>query len=174
MAPHTIIEPIAVRHIESYHRALDLVARERRYLTFLEAPPLEDTRKFVLGMIENKHPQFVALSDREVIGWCDIRRHFFPSHAHRGSLGMGIIPAYRGQGLGLRLMETTLKQAREYGIGRVELSVHADNARAIRLYEKVGFVSEGVSKDAVHIDEPLSRRRQYGFDLQSGLNARPL
>ncbi|UWU15708.1 GNAT family N-acetyltransferase [Rhizobium sullae] len=152
MAPDIIIEPIAVRHIENYRLAVDVVARERRYLTFLEAPPLEDTRKFVLGMIENKHPQFVAVKDGEVIGWCDIRRHLFPSHAHRGSLGMGIIPAHRGQGLGLRLMETTLKQARECGIRRVELSVHADNARAIRLYEKVGFVSEGVSKDAVHID----------------------
>ncbi|TCU40001.1 GNAT family N-acetyltransferase [Rhizobium azibense] len=147
-----VIEPIAVRHIESYHQALDVVSRERRYLTFLEAPPLEDTREFVLDMIENKHPQFVAVRDGEVVGWCDIRRHSFPSHAHRGSLGMGIISAHRGQGIGSRLMETTLKQAREYNIIRVELSVHADNARAIRLYEKAGFVSEGVSKDAVRID----------------------
>ncbi|WP_325058577.1 GNAT family N-acetyltransferase [Rhizobium mongolense] len=53
-------------------------------------------------MIENRHPQFVAVKDGEVVGWCDIRRHFFPSHAHRGSLGMGIIPAHRGLGLGLR------------------------------------------------------------------------
>ncbi|OWK23790.1 acetyltransferase [Rhizobium yanglingense] len=152
MAPDIVIEPIAVRHIESYHQALDVVARERMYLTFLEAPPLEDTRKFVLDMIENRHAQFVAVKDSGVIGWCDIRRHSRPAHAHRGTLGMGIIPAHRGQGLGLRLMETTLKQAREYDIIRVELSVHADNARAIRLYEKAGFVSEGVSKDAVHID----------------------
>ncbi|MHC2297223.1 GNAT family N-acetyltransferase [Rhizobium mongolense] len=152
MAPDIVIEPIAVRHIESYHQALDVVARERRYLTFLVAPPLEDIRKFVLDMIENRHPQFVAVKDGEVVGWCDIRRHFFPSHAHRGSLGMGIIPAHRGLGLGLRLMETTLKEARECDIIRVELSVHADNARTIRLYEKAGFVSEGVSKDAVHID----------------------
>jgi RimJ/RimL family protein N-acetyltransferase len=30
--------------------------------------------------------------------------------------------------------------------------VHADNARAIALYEKVGFVREGVARDAVFID----------------------
>jgi hypothetical protein len=68
MAPDIVIEPIAVRHIESYHQALDVVARERRYLTFLVAPPLEDTRKFVLDMIENRHPQFVAVKDGEVVG----------------------------------------------------------------------------------------------------------
>lgn len=97
MAPDIVIEPIAVRHIESYHQALDVVARERRYLTFLEAPSLEETRKFVLDMIENKHPQFVAVKEGDVVGWCDIRRHSRPAHAHRGTLGMGIIPAHRGR-----------------------------------------------------------------------------
>ncbi|WP_022715048.1 GNAT family N-acetyltransferase [Rhizobium mongolense] len=46
-------------------------------------------------------------------------------------------------------METTLKEARECDIIRVELSVHADNARTIRLYEKAGFVSEGASRGPV-------------------------
>jgi RimJ/RimL family protein N-acetyltransferase len=32
------------------------------------------------------------------------------------------------------------------------LNVHADNLRAIRLYEKVGFAHEGVARDAVKID----------------------
>ena len=31
------IVPIAEAHIESFHRTLDVVARERRYLAFLEA-----------------------------------------------------------------------------------------------------------------------------------------
>ncbi len=33
------IEPMAAAHIESLHRTLDLVAREKKYLTLLEARP---------------------------------------------------------------------------------------------------------------------------------------
>jgi RimJ/RimL family protein N-acetyltransferase len=146
------IAPMTPERIESFRNAMDVVARERLYLTFLEAPSLPDTRAFVLDMLSNGNPDFVALADGEVIGWCDIRRHFFPTHAHRGTLGMGILPAYRSRGLGRRLIEAALAKAREIGLTRVELSVHADNARAIALYKKVGFLTEGVVRDAICID----------------------
>jgi len=149
------IEPISDKHIEGFHRALDTVARERRYLTFLQAPPLESTRVFVRDMIENGHSQFVALSDDEVIGWCDVRRHSQPVHAHGGALGMGVLPGFRGQGLGERLIRATIDDAQRKGLARIELSVHADNARAIRLYERVGFIREGIGTDAVCIDGRL-------------------
>lgn len=146
------IESIREEHVESFHRALDTVSRERKYLSFLEAPPLEDVRPFVLDNIENGHPQVVAVVGGEVVGWCDIRRHPRPIHAHCGTLGMGIIPGYRDKGLGTRLIRAAVGQARERGFHRVELHVHADNLRAIALYEKVGFVREGVARDAVKID----------------------
>jgi ribosomal protein S18 acetylase RimI-like enzyme len=65
---------------------------------------------------------------------------------------MGVVPDYRGRGIGARLMDQALKQAFATGFVRVELSVRADNTRAIRLYEKVGFVREGVLRDAVFVD----------------------
>ncbi|MCJ9673104.1 MULTISPECIES: GNAT family N-acetyltransferase [unclassified Neorhizobium] len=153
MSAETIaIDSIREDHIESFHKALDTVSRERKYLTFLEAPPLESVRTFVLDMIENGHPQVVAVAGSDVVGWCDIRRYPQPTHAHCGTLGMGIIPGYREKGLGTRLIRAAVGQARDRGFHRVELHVHADNLRAIALYEKVGFVREGVARDAVRID----------------------
>ncbi len=146
------IERIREDHIESFHEALDTVSRERKYLTFLEAPPLEATRAFVQDMIKGGHPQVVAVVDGKVVGWCDIRRNARETHAHCGALGMGIIPGYRDKGLGRRLITAALDLARGSGLHRVELHVHADNPRAIALYEKVGFVREGVARDAVKID----------------------
>ncbi|MEA2939724.1 MAG: hypothetical protein QOD09_253 [Bradyrhizobium sp.] len=46
------IVPTAQGHIDGFHRALDIVARERRYLAFLEAPPIEATRTFVFDNIK--------------------------------------------------------------------------------------------------------------------------
>ena len=146
------VAPIAPEHVESYRRALDTVARERRYLTLLEAFPLPQTRDFVLGLMKKGDPMFVALANGEVVGWCDIQRHPFPAHSHRGTLGMGVVAEYRGCGIGKRLIDQTLKQAFATGFVRIELNVRADNLRAVRLYEKLGFVREGVLRDVVFVD----------------------
>ena len=146
------ISVTAEEHIQGYHAALDVVARERKYLTMLEAFPLAETRDFVLNMIKHRNPHIVATDGDRVVGWCDITRDFFPTHRHCGSLGMGIIPDYRGKGLGRRLIAAALEKARQESFARIELSVHADNGRAIALYEKTGFVVEGVLKRSVYID----------------------
>ena len=146
------IVPLALGHIESFHHALDVVSRERKYLSFLEAPPLDQARRFVMDRIARGDPGYVAAVRGEVVGWCDITRHDRPIRAHRGALGMGIVPSYRGRGLGRKLINATVAQARKDGFVRIELFVHSDNARAITLYDKVGFVREGVQRDAVYID----------------------
>lgn len=150
-APIDIVA-IAPEFIEGYRSAVDRVARERKYLTLLEAFPLAQTRDFVLGLIKRADPMFVAVAESEVVGWCDIQRHPFPTHSHRGTLGIGVAPEYRGCGVGARLMQQTLKQAFATGFVRVELSVRADNLRAIRLYERLEFVSEGLLRDAIFVD----------------------
>ena len=146
------VAPMAPEFIEGYWRALDAVARERRYLTLLEAFPLPQTRDFVLGLMAKGDAMFVVLAKGEVVGWCDIQRHAFPAHAHRGTLGIGIVREYRGRGVGALLMERTLRDAFGKGLVRIEFNVRADNLSAIRLYEKFGFVSEGVLRDAVFVD----------------------
>jgi len=157
------ITPLTGAHIESFHHALDIVSRERKYLSFLEAPPLDQTRRFVVDRIERGDPGYVAVVRGEVVGWCDITRHDRPIHAHRGALGMGIVPSYRGRGLGLKLINATVAQARKDGFVRIELFVHSDNARAIALYDKVGFVREGVQRDAIRIDG------QYGDTIMMAI-----
>jgi ribosomal protein S18 acetylase RimI-like enzyme len=147
------IVPIGQGHIEGFHRALDIVARERRYLAFLEAPPIESTRAFVLNNIKRGHPQFVAVSaDGEVVGWCDVKPLDRPTQAHRGVFGMGLLPQFRGQGLGTKLIRSALAAARAVGLHRVELTVREHNTGAIELYKKEGFEIEGVQRDAVLVD----------------------
>jgi ribosomal protein S18 acetylase RimI-like enzyme len=146
------IVPIAEGHIEAFHRTLDIVARERRYLAFLEAPPLPSTRAFILNMIAQGYPQFVAMAEDEVAGWCDVVPNSRPVKVHCGVLGMGLLPEFRGQGIGKRLILRTLDAARAFGLTRVELSVREDNANAIALYRKIGFVEEGLQRNAVWLD----------------------
>lgn len=147
------IRPIEPGDIEGFHQVLDSVARERRFLSFLEAPPIEAARAFVLDNIARGHPQIVAVSPgRGVVGWCDVVPKPRPIYAHGGVLGMGMLAEFRGQGIGTRLIEAALAAARRAGLHRVELTVREHNANAIALYRKVGFVTEGLHRDAVHVD----------------------
>ena len=146
------IVPIAPTHIDSLHRALDLVVRERRYLALLEAPPMEEFQAFVQNIISRGYPQFVALSVGEVVGWCDVLPKTWPIYAHTGVLGVALLPALRGRGLGRRLIERALQAARAFGLSRVELTVRENNRNAIALYEKFGFVTEGLKRNALKID----------------------
>jgi RimJ/RimL family protein N-acetyltransferase len=141
MAPRIL--PIAEEHIESFRAAVDSVAREHRYLALLEAPELEAVREFVRDNIRKDHPQFVALVDGSVVGWCDIVPKAWPSLRHSGILGMGVIQGFRGQGIGGALIAVALEAAKRKGLTRIELTVRTDNEPARKLYEKFGFVHEG-------------------------------
>lgn len=54
---------------------------------------------------------------------------------------------YRGQGLARRLMEALLAQGTAMGITDFTLEVRAGNEPAIRLYESLGFVQEGLRRN---------------------------
>jgi len=146
------IEPIDESHIEAFHAALDIVARERKYLSFVEAPSIEIVRKFVVGNISSNVVQVVALDDQRVVGWCDICPHSQVVHAHCGTLGIGVLPEYRGKGIGKKLILTALELAKNSGIERVDLSVYTTNVRAVNLYLSEGFLVEGTKKKAAKIN----------------------
>ncbi len=138
------IIPISEEHIEGFWFAVDSIARERKYLAFLEGPPIHSSREFVLGNIEENWPHFIAVSDGQIIGWCDISALDRPVFAHIGSLGMGVLASYRGLGIGKRLMQMSIQKAEQKGLTRIELTVREKNKPAITLYEKFGFEKEGM------------------------------
>ena len=56
---------------------------------------------------------------------------------------IAVDPALQGRGLGKRLLEVCLKEARRRGCDRFSLEVRADNKRAISLYKKAGYEITG-------------------------------
>lgn len=146
------IVPIAAEHIKGYHKTLETVVRERKFLAFLKAPPIERTRQFVENNIAEKHPQFVAIASGQVVGWCDILPKGGDIHIHIGILGMGLLPEYRHMGIGAKLLQSTLSAATHKGYSKINLNVRVDNTAAINLYKKFGFKTEGELIDDALID----------------------
>ncbi|HLZ74674.1 GNAT family N-acetyltransferase [Phenylobacterium sp.] len=67
--------------------------------------------------------------------------------AHVGSIGMAVHDAHAGRGVGTALMAAAIDLADNWlQLKRIELSVYADNPRAIALYERFGFEREGLCR----------------------------
>lgn len=146
------IEPITLAHLDGFCAAVDSVARENKYLSFLEGPPFAMSKEYVEENIKENWPHIVAIVNGRIVGWCDITSLPRPVYAHCGELGIGVIAPYRGKGIGKALMHDALSRAKEKGLERIELTVFEENKPALALYQKVGFVIEGKKKNAVKIN----------------------
>jgi RimJ/RimL family protein N-acetyltransferase len=96
----------------------------------------------------------VAQVEGRVVGLLDFHRGDRRRLHHRGAFGMSVLAAWRRRGIGDALVATLLDWARsEPGIEKVCLAVYADNAPAIHLYEKHGFVVEGRRLREIKLDD---------------------
>ena len=73
--------------------------------------------------------------------------------ARHAELAVVMCPVCQNQGLGQEGIGLMLDYAfRQMNMNRVYLKVHADNARAVRCYEKCGFVREGILRQHAYFD----------------------
>ena len=77
------------------------------------------------------------------MGSLSIRRDDHAVTRHSATLGMFVVAARRGRGIGTALMQEAIRWARERGVERVELTVYPHNEAAIALYRLFGFEPEG-------------------------------
>ena len=62
---------------------------------------------------------------------------------HRAEFGISVLQAYWGLGVGRALLDACIECARKAGYTQLELEVVAENARAIAMYQRAGFVEYG-------------------------------
>lgn len=141
-----------VDFIESFYSTLSFVAHERIYIEMTEPPPLDQVRNFQMSLISKDGPIYYALDGDKVVGWGDVFPQDNPRQKHRGSLGMGLLPEYRGKGIGSALLENVIKKAKQFGLEKIELHVYTTNEPAITLYRKFGFTQEGTIKKYRKLD----------------------
>jgi RimJ/RimL family protein N-acetyltransferase len=92
------------------------------------------------------------LRDNQLIGSCQLHSI---DHVHRSAeLQIRIGDTLqRGQGYGVEAVRLLLDFAfKDLNLHRVYLHVFSSNTAAIRVYEKVGFVREGLLRKAAHIN----------------------
>ena len=111
--------------------------------------PYEEDRKKGVGFA---HPGFIGFSfyDRDaLIGFTCLYEE-----DREIMIGIGVAPEYCGRGYGREMLETTCGLSETMFPGKpLYLEVRTWNARAVRCYEKAGFVING---------EPFTQRTGLG------------
>ena len=123
---------------------IDVIAREEVY--FLRSRFLmskENERTFISEATRRGDGFLVAEHEGELVGWISLERGRAEFTRHAADLGLGVLPEYRGLGIGTALLTCALDWARENRIEKLTLRVRASNSRAIQLYRGMGFVPEG-------------------------------
>lgn len=88
--------------------------------------------------------RLVAEVEGKVVGSAGLRSVSTPRRRHVGQVGMMVHPDHWNRGVGSALLAALIDLADNWlDLTRLELTVYADNAAAIHLYRKHGFVVEG-------------------------------
>lgn len=85
----------------------------------------------------------VAIHQEKIVGYCGMYQVF-----QEGDItNVAVMPGYRKQGVGKRLMEGMIQAALERNIQDLTLEVRESNEVAKRLYTGFGFESVGIRKN---------------------------
>jgi RimJ/RimL family protein N-acetyltransferase len=106
---------------------------------------VEEEVKFIEKHRDAENSILLVVEDGgRIIGVLNCKGGTRKANRHATTLGISLLKDWRNQGIGHELMTRAIEWAKGTGIvTRIELSVFARNARAIHLYEKLGFVREG-------------------------------
>jgi RimJ/RimL family protein N-acetyltransferase len=99
-------------------------------------------------------------ADGIAIGMCGlIKRDTLPDV----DIGFALLPEYRGMGYAMEAAEATMAVAKQrYGLRRVVAIASPENARSLRLLERLGMTAEGMAPGADPQDPTLLYARDLG------------
>jgi ribosomal protein S18 acetylase RimI-like enzyme len=111
-------------------------------------PEEPDEYRFFDGERSTPDHVLVAVREGRIAGWVKLTPATpLVSNQHVKMInGLAVDPDHQGVGVGRTLIEAAVERARQQGARKVSLRVLDDNAIARRLYERCGFVVEGVLK----------------------------
>ncbi|MGF2614285.1 ribosomal-protein-alanine N-acetyltransferase [Rossellomorea vietnamensis] len=103
------------------------------------------TRDAFQNEIETNHfATYIVMEDKgRVIGYCGV--WIIVDEAHITNIA--VLPSYRGQGLGDKLLKSMIEIAKEMGARTMTLEVRVSNSPAQSLYRKFGFMDGGIRKN---------------------------
>ncbi|GGE41097.1 GCN5 family N-acetyltransferase [Pullulanibacillus camelliae] len=115
---------------------------------------IDEQKEALQSIVEDTSKHLIVAEDGEtLVGFVMVIGNGLKRISHRAAIVIGILSAYQGKGLGRKLLAAAEKKAKESGVHRLELTVMAQNKRALWLYSRSGFNVEGIRRKAIKLEE---------------------
>jgi ribosomal protein S18 acetylase RimI-like enzyme len=102
------------------------------------------------------HLLLVVEQARHVVGWC----RAFEEGNEGVNIGIGLLTEYRDKGIGTSVLRNALEWAKWQGFSYAGLETRPENARALHVFRKVGFIPMGLASDGqVRMQLELDKER---------------
>ncbi|KGE19496.1 hypothetical protein PWYN_09215 [Paenibacillus wynnii] len=127
-----------------------------------------ETRELIVRLLElaqeNESLRFsIVLPEGTVIGSCGFNNWQLEG-AYRGELGCELRPEFWGNGYMSEALRLLLKFGFEsMGLNRIEVICHPGNARAAKLFTKLGFTQEGILRQYRHTEAGFQDVAMYSL-----------
>lgn len=135
---------------------LNSVAGETDFLTFgfNEFPfSIEQETNIISECLEkNRCLMLVGKVDNSIVSQLFIDVSSSKRLSHIGHLGISVRKKFWGKSVGTRMIIAAIDWAKEKNLAKLQLQVRSDNAGAVALYKKFGFIIEGTIKRSIKID----------------------
>ncbi|WP_088102403.1 GNAT family N-acetyltransferase [Halalkalibacter urbisdiaboli] len=113
---------------------------------------LEEEYAFIEEMKEKDNMYIVVDVDGSSRGIARVIRGELKMKEHTGLFRTWLHPEAQGKGIGKKLMEYTLEWCRIHQLRKLCLTVFSSNQIAKSLYEKYGFIVEGIQKEQAFLN----------------------
>lgn len=141
---------IVIRHATPADAAdlYRILSQPETYADILQIPhPSQEHIHERLTHFRDSQQRLVACIDSMVVGDLSLEVNSRARRRHAASFGICVDANYRQRGVASALMREMVSLCDNWlGVERIELTVFADNAAAIRLYQRFGFTTEGLAR----------------------------
>lgn len=128
------------------------IIQEGKYIQKEKVRTIEEEQAFIQEMIEKDNMYTAVVIHGHVVGIARLVRGELNMKRHTALFRTWLSKEAQGKGLGNIIMDYTIQWGKLHQLHKICLTVFASNKVAKRLYEKYGFVTEGVQKEQVYID----------------------
>ena len=140
---------IFLTHLKWWNISADPVAKQNTFCAIQRSLDSSDSLMIVCTV------------NNMIAGNCQLVRRDGVKTRHRATVMIALLQDFWGLGIGSAMFSEMELAAKELGISQLELEMIEGNARAMALYQKMGFTVMAEHPDAIRLKDGSSRKAVF-------------
>lgn len=147
-----LLRPVLKEDAEQIINAVEQIINSGAYIQKESPRSVKEEENFIKRMKELDNMYIAAVINDKIVGIARVIRGELEMKRHTGLFRTWLVNSAQGRGIGSKMMTYTMKWCQIHQLHKLCLTVFASNDSAHKLYERYGFIQEGVQKEQVKIN----------------------